>query len=456
LTAAPGFLTYILGFALVLGPLVLVHELGHYLVGRWFGVRADAFSIGFGKEIAGWTDRRGTRWKLSALPLGGYVQFAGDKDAMSTPDAAADAAPDTFGAQPLWQRALIVLAGPLTNLIVAVLVFAAFNISYGRLVAEPVVADFAPGSVAAGAGVERGDRITAINGNRIESITELPEYVRPYPGDRITLALDRGGAEKTVSFALGSRTLADQFGNEARIGSLGISFNRPVIGRVLPGSPADRAGLREGDRIRAIAGTPVNSFDDIPGIVEPRAGDTLAFVVERKGVRREIPVVVGSAERQARDGAVSRAGQVGIGASMGEVVPVGPVEAIVLGVDQSLSIMRMMGAGIVQIVTGQRSMKELGGPIKIAKYSGEQFSLGWQDFVGFVAMISINLAFINLLPIPGLDGGHLAFYAAEAVRRRPLGLRSQEWAIRTGVALVLTLMLIVTVNDLASLPIFGG
>src|SRR5690606_25903908 len=139
-----------------------------------------------------------------------------------------------------------------------------------------------------------------------------------------------------------------------------------------------------------------------------------------------------------------------------EVVPVGAGEAVTLGVQQSIGIMRMMMTGIGQIFTGERSVKELGGPIKIAKYSGEQFSLGWSQFVSFAALISINLAFINLLPIPGLDGGHLAFYAAEAVRRKPLGLRSQEWALRTGLALVLALMLFVTINDLATLPVFGG
>ena len=149
-------------------------------------------------------------------------------------------------------------------------------------------------------------------------------------------------------------------------------------------------------------------------------------------------------------------GRLGIASARGEIVPVGALEALGLGVDQSLSTMRMMVSGIGQIFSGERSVKELGGPIKIAKYSGEQFSLGWGEFVAFVGLISINLAFINLLPIPGLDGGHLAFYAAECVRRKPLGLRSQEWAIRTGVALVLALMLFVTVNDLVSLPIFGG
>lgn len=368
---SPNILITILAFVLVLGPLVVIHELGHYLVGRWFGVKADAFSVGFGKEIAGWTDKRGTRWKLSALPLGGYVQFAGDMNATSMPDTRTDGLNEaerahTFHAKPLWQRSLIVLAGPLTNLFFAVAIFAAFNMAYGRVSASTQIAAFAEGSVAQAAGLKVGDRIVAIDGAKVESFTDIPAHVLPYPGRTVDVTVSRGGKELTVPVRVALAVETDQFGNEARIGRIGIA-----------------------------------------------------------------------------------AGKI-------EIMPVGPIDAVTLGFGQSVGIMKMMATGIGQIFVGERSVKELGGPIKIAKYSGEQFSLGWQQYVSFVALISINLAFINLLPIPGLDGGHLAFYAAEAVRRKPLGLRSQEWAFRTGIALVLALMLFVTINDLASLPIFGS
>jgi regulator of sigma E protease len=365
----PNLLITIFAFFLVLGPLVLVHELGHYLVGRWFGVKADAFSIGFGKELAGWTDRRGTRWKLSALPLGGYVQFAGDMNAASMPDTSSDLTPEererTFQAKPLYQRALIVLAGPLTNLIVAVAIFAAFNMAYGRVVAEPVVSGFTQGSPAAAAGLKPGDRVLAVNGDKIESFDQLRENVLPYPGREIALRVERDGREFDAKLRIATHIERDRFGNESRIGLIGIS------------------------------------------------------------------------------------------AKQVKVVPVGPIEAVGRGFGQSWGIAKMMVTGIGQIFTGERSVKELGGPLKIAKYSGEQFSLGWAEYTWFVALISINLAFINLLPIPALDGGHLAMYAAEAVRRKPLGVRSQEWAFRTGMALVLALMLFVTVNDLLTLPWFG-
>jgi regulator of sigma E protease len=169
-----------------------------------------------------------------------------------------------------------------------------------------------------------------------------------------------------------------------------------------------------------------------------------------------IPVAIANHVMKDEFGNESRIGLIGIAAGRVQVVPVGAVESVTLAWDQSVGIVRMMVTGIRQIVVGERSVKELGGPIKIAKYSGERFTLGWAEFVHFVALISINLAFINLLPIPGLDGGHLAFYAAEAVRRKPLGQRSQEWALRTGMALVLALMVFVTINDIVSLPIFGG
>lgn len=368
---SPSLLVTVFAFLLVLGPLVLVHELGHYLVGRLFKVRIDAFSIGFGREVAGWTDRRGTRWKVSALPLGGYVQFHGDMNAASIPGPGEEGLSPAeravlFHFKPIWQRALIVLAGPLTNLFVAVAIFAAFNFGYGKVVASPEIAGFSQQSPARDAGLRVGDRIVAINGQPIDGFEDIREKVMPWPGKPVEVVAERAGTRLTFDFAIAEHVMKDEFGNESRIGLIGIA-----------------------------------------------------------------------------------AGKV-------RVIPVGAGEAVTLAWDQSIGIIRMMVTGIGQIFTGDRSVKELGGPIKIAKYSGERFTLGWPEFTYFAALISINLAFINLLPIPGLDGGHLVFYAAEAVRRRPVGARSQEWAFRTGMAFVLALMLFVTINDLASLDLFGG
>jgi len=362
---------FVVGFLLMLGPLVTVHELGHYLVGRWFGVKANVFSVGFGHEIAGFTDRRGTRWKLSALPLGGYVQFAGDMNPASVPDAEWFALPaherqQTFQAKALWQRVLIVAAGPVTNFVVAITILSAFFLAFGKPDIPPVVEVLREEGAAAQAGIELGDRIVAVGGDSVESFDELAGKIAPFPGERLALQVERDGERLAIDLTIPTVVERDRFGNTFKVG------------------------------------------------------------------------------------------QIGIGSGSGRLVPVGPVEAVALGVRETGEIVEMMVTGIWQIITGRRSVQELGGPVKMAKFSGEQLSLGWVQFIHFVALVSINLGFINLLPIPTLDGGHLAFYAAEAVRRKPAGARSQEWAYRTGLAFVLALMLFVTINDVASLSLFGG
>lgn len=373
---SPPFWMYIAGFLLVLGPLVTVHELGHYLVGRWFGVKADAFSIGFGNEIVGWTDKQGTRWKLATIPLGGYVQFKGDMNPASMADPYAPAAPDAFQSQALWKRTLIVFAGPATNLIVAVgIFFAFFAISGQPTVTFPddstVVDRFADESAARDAGVEVGDRITAIDGRQVDDFQQLIDQVALYPNRQIDLTVERDGDAITLPVTIGSAVEEDRFGNEITLGRLGVY-------------------------------RPDNGMPDV--------------TYQRLGV----------------------------------------VEALPAALKYTWNTFEMMMLGLKQIMVGDRSIQELGGPVKIAKYSGEQLSLGLIAFVNFAALISLNLAFINLLPIPALDGGHLAFYAAEAVRKKPVGPRATELAYRTGIAIVLMLMVVVTFNDLVSLPIFGS
>ncbi len=375
---APPFWMYILGFLLLLGPLITLHELGHYLVGRWCGVKAEVFSVGFGKELFGRTDRHGTRWRLSALPLGGYVQFKGDMNPASIPDSEAiDSADEaeregSFHHAPLGKRALIVAAGPAANILVTLAIFAGFFMAIGQPVAKDAeqqltIAAFPEGSPAQKAGIEIGDRIVAVEGERVEKLMDVQQAVMAYPDQLLDVRVERGGRPLDFAVRTMSMEVTDRFGNPSRIGLIGI---------------------------------------------EAAAAET-------------------------------------------EFVRQGPLDSVVMAVEETGRMTAMMVTGIKQIVTGQRSVKELGGPIKIAKYSGEQLSLGWMSFVNFAALISLNLAFINLLPIPGLDGGHLAFYAAEAVRRKPVGPRGTELAYRTGMALVLMLMLFVTFNDLISLSPLG-
>jgi regulator of sigma E protease len=365
----PGFLWTAMFFMLAIGPLVFVHELGHYLVGRWFGVKADAFSIGFGPEILGWTDRLGTRWRIAWIPLGGYVRFAGDMSPAGESDPNWVKLPDaersrTFQSKSLWKRALIVAAGPVTNFLVAFLILGAFALAYGESRTPPVVALIQPGSVAEQAGFRVGDRIIEINGRSVSSFNDVYPIIQDRAGMPLSVAIARGGQSLALSVTPATVVEKDRFGNTFKIGKIGLGPPPPVT------------------------------------------------------------------------------------------TPVSLLRAPIVSVERMGSILDRMISGIVQIVTGRRSVEELGGPLKIAQISGQVATLGWQDFVFLVALISINLGFINLLPVPMLDGGHLSFYAVEAIRRKPASPRAMEWAFRSGLVALLALMVFVTFNDLASLGVW--
>lgn len=362
---------YPIAFLAVLGPLVFVHEYGHYIVGRWCGVKADTFSIGFGRKILGWTDRRGTEWKIGWLPLGGYVQFAGDRDAVSQPDADWQALPaeersHTFPAQPVWKRALIVVAGPVTNFLFAILILAGFAWIGGQAVTPPVIGGIEAGSSAAAAGLRAGDRIVSINGREIEAFGDLRMAVEHRPGERLEVRVARDGQDRLVELTPRLVREKDPFGKE---------YTRAIVG-IAPPPP--------------------------------------------------------------------------------QVQPVPLWEAPLVGASQTWHIVRQTGEVLSQFVTGRRSIKDMNGPVKIAEFSGKAATLGFATLIGFIALISINLGFINLLPLPMLDGGHLVFYAYEAIRRRPAPPQAQEWAFRFGFAAIVTLMLVVTFNDLGSIGVWDG
>ena len=229
-----------------------------------------------------------------------------------------------------------------------------------------------------------------------------------------------------------------------------------MLFRSQSGSVAEKAGLKLGDRILAMRGSAVESFIDVRVAITQHPGEPLAMEIERAGQRIDVPITAMTKETTDRFGNTQKVGFLGIGSANVTHVPVGLGGALLDGVVQTRNIMGIMITGIGQILTGQREVKELGGPIKIAKYSGEQLVSGWSNYAWFIALISINLGFINLLPIPMLDGGHIVFCAAEMIQRRPVSQRSQEWALRTGLALMVALMLFVSINDVASLRLFGG
>ncbi len=361
---------YILPFLLVLSVLVFVHEWGHFWVARRCGVRVETFSIGFGPELIGRTDRHGTRWKFAAIPLGGYVRFYGDGDAASVtrqegePDTPVDPADQAkmFQNKPLAQRAAVVAAGPAANFIFAAIALAGLFMAYGHPVPAPVVGSVDPESAAEFHGILPGDRILAVDDREIWRFTEIAFAITEGQGRPITLTVDRDGETISLEATPRLETLEATDGTTVDRYLLGI---RPEIGRY------------------------------------------------------------------------------------------GPFEAVTVAVSETVAITFGTLSALGDIIVGERGTEELGGPIRIAQLSGDLAQTGLVMFIWFIAVLSINLGLINLLPIPVLDGGHLLLYAFEAVLRRPLSERVQEYGFRIGLALVLTLMVFATWNDLVQLRVFA-
>jgi len=362
----PLWLTLI-AFVCALGPLVFFHELGHYLVARAFGIPAETFSIGFGRELVGWTDRQGTRWKIGWLPLGGYVKFVGDMSPASEP-ADLEAVPEelrsrVFQVRPVWQRFLVVLAGPAANFLLAIIILTAFF----SLVGTPqtnVVGNVLANTGAAAAGIVPGDRILSVANQHTATFEEIARVVVIRPNETVPVEIDRGGVTRSVTVKLGSKMTPDATGRK---------FNAGVLG-----------------------------------------------ILSTTQVSRPVPLV----------------------------------RAVPLAVQQTAGMTRAIVDGLSQIIRGRVSPKQLGGPITIARVAGSGAELGFLPFIGLIALLSINLGFINLLPVPMLDGGHLFFYVIEAVRRRPLSAQALEVAFRGGLALVFALMVFLTINDLGSLGLW--
>ena len=362
-----GWTGWILPFLFGLGVVVFFHELGHFLVARWVGVKVLVFSVGFGPEIVGFNDRHGTRWKLAAIPLGGYVKFFGDQNAASVPDQEAAAAmtaeerTQSFIHKSLPRRAAVVAAGPIANFILASLIFAGIFVFHGKAVTAARVDSIKAGSAAEHAGFKAGDVILSINGKRIESFSDMQQMVARSAGDSLQVSVDRGGEHLALTAVPELTEVTDNFGNVHRIGVLGIS--------------------------RSI------SNDDI------------------------------------------------------KTEKVGPVAAIGLGIQRTWNVIDMTLTYIGRVFTGRESPQQIGGVMGIAQISGQVATLGFLPVVDLAGMLSVSIGLLNLFPIPLLDGGHLLFYAIEALRGRPLSERAQEVGFRFGLAVVLMLMIFATYND---------
>lgn len=451
---------YILPFLVILTILVFVHEMGHYAVARRNGVRVETFSIGFGPEIYGWTGRSGTRWKISAIPLGGYVKMYGDQDPASRPDHDRARAMTpveraaSFYYKSVGQRAAIVFAGPAVNYVFAVLVLGLLFATGGQSYTPAVIGKIAPGGAAAQAGLQSGDRFLRVNGTKIDRFEEVRQITALRPGERLPVVVERDGRRVATVLVPLRRSLQDSRGNEQIIGDMGATrLIPPVVGSLTTGSAAKEAGLKEGDRFVSIDGEKVQSFEDLQRFVSPNPGKALPVVVERGTDRLTLTVTPRPHEVKGEDGKLKTIGLIGVRAPppTRRVLDIG--SAFGAAVEETYSLTVTTFTAIGQMIVGTRTTKELGGPLRIAEISGDMAQLGLYAFVWFMGVLSLHLCLINLLPIPMLDGGHLLFYGIEAIRRKPLGERAQEYGFRIGLALVLTLMLFVTWNDLVHLRV---
>jgi regulator of sigma E protease len=456
-----GSLSYLLPFLVTLTVLVFVHELGHYLIARWNGVRVDTFSIGFGPELIGWTDGAGTRWKVSALPLGGYVKMFGDADAASMPGAAVSTMTDaekavSFHHKRLPQRAAVIAGGPGANFLFAVVVFAVLFATIGQPSTAPEVGPVKAGSAAEVGGIRSGDVIVAVDGHRVERFEDVMRAEQTNAGTPMQILLRRDGEELTLTVTPRVNDQVDRFGNRHQVTDLGIGppFTVPEVGQVSPGSAAAAAGIIAGDVIVAINGHHIDHFEDLQQIVQRSPGVPLEIEVRRDGQQVSLSATPDVKEDSDSLGNHRKIGILGIAHSnVTKNVRYNPATALLRASEETWNLTVGTLDGVWQMIIGLRSSDGVSGPVGIVRMSGEVAQGGFLPLVWFAAVLSINLGLINLFPIPVLDGGHLLFYAAEAIRGRPLGQRAQEYGFRLGLALVLTLMVFATWNDLARLKV---
>jgi regulator of sigma E protease len=439
----------VLAFAVTLGVLITFHELGHYLVARLVGVKVLRFSIGFGRIV--WSrrvGRDGTEWALSALPLGGYVKMADEREGDVLP---ADR-PRAFNRQSVWKRSAIVAAGPLANLLLAVLLFTGTYL-VGVPGQRAVLATPPVGSPAAVAGLAAGDVVAAVDGTAVRSWQDLRwRLLRASGGETATLAVTGPeGRRATRELALASLKPADWDGDFLAALGLKIDLGPPRVSEVLPGKPAATAGMESGDIITAIDGAPMRSPSDVATATNAHPGERLRFTLRRDGKTVEAQVVPEATEQNGRR--VGIAGmRLGVDpdalAGLAVTVRYGPVDALVQGAtktwDLSVFTLKMLG----RILTGGASLKNISGPLTMADYAGQSAQAGALTFIGYLALISISLGVLNLLPVPLLDGGHLLYYLVEIFKGSPVSDRVLEVGQRIGMAVLALLMALALFNDL--------
>ena len=444
-------LTTLLAFAVTLGILIVIHEYGHYWVAQRCGVKVLRFSVGFGKPVLRWVrgpDR--TEWTLSALPLGGYVRMLDERDPECQPIAPADLA-RAFNRQPVGKRMAIVLAGPLANLLLAVGVYWFLNVigvfepaaQLGRPVAE---------SVAARAGVAPGEFAKAVDGEPVRSMNELRwRLIQRLGASDVVLELESpGGASRETVIDLAGLNPDELEGDILRKLGLVPYLSPPKVMKLVTGGAAEVAGLREGDVIVAAGGRPIDSARELIEVVRAAPGRAVELGVERAGGVVRIAVVPHAV--QSEDGQTFGR----IGAELNDRAPMekvqyGPVEGLRLAVGRTVETVSFSLKMLGKMVVGEASWKNLSGPVTIADYAGQSARVGLASYLGFLALVSISLGVLNLLPIPMLDGGHLLYYLIEVIKGSPPAEWVVEWGQRAGIAVLVGLTLLALFNDIARL-----
>jgi regulator of sigma E protease len=442
------------GTLIALGVLVTIHEFGHFWVARRCGVKVLRFSVGFGTPLLRWHDRQGTEFVVAAIPLGGYVKMLDEREAEVAPEQLSQA----FNRKPVGQRIAIVAAGPLANFILAFVFFWLLAV-LGSQQVRPIIGAVAPASLAANAGLVAGQELVAVNGESVTGWAAVNLQLVRRLGESATLDVLVREAGSSVQ-TLHQLQLQDWLRGVAEpdpINALGIAPWRPEVAPILaeldPDGPAYAAGFKIGDLLLSLNGAPLSQWQQVVEQVRGLAGHKVLFSVQRAGQVIEVPVTLA-----ARGDAAARSGYLGAGvqapqwpAEMLHNVSFNPAEAVVEGLRRTWTMSVLTLDSMKKMLIGQLSVKNLSGPITIAKVAGASAQSGFGDFLNFLAYLSISLGVLNLLPIPVLDGGHLLFYLVEWVRGRPLPERVQAWGMQIGISMIVGVMLLALVNDLGRL-----
>ncbi len=446
--------TNILSFIIVLGVLIFFHEFGHFLVARLFGVGVEKFSLGFGPRLIG--KKIGiTDYRISAIPLGGYVKMVGEEpDAKISPEEV----PLSFTHKHVAKRMLIVAAGPVFNIFLAILIFFVFFAITGIEDIKPYIRQVQPGSIAQKAGLQVNDLIVSVDGTKVDAWYDIDEALTESNGKALTLGIERDGALFEIEVKPKLKQGMDLLGDSISYYDIGISAFpelKAIVGDVSSGFPAEEAGLKKGDQIVSINGLPIENWHQMQTIISSSGGAELTISVKRDEDIFNVNLTPQQVDTKNHLGKVEKRYLIGISTQPldipeGDLVSkrLNPIKAFVKSLERTYSVCVLMVRSVVKMIDGSIPKENLGGPIMIAKMAGDQAKQGFDKLVQFIAFISINLAIINLLPIPVLDGGHLLFFSIEAIIRRPVSIKIREVSQQVGLFVLIMLMILVFYNDI--------